>query len=190
MRFLGAIAAIAAALALALAACGSGSEPTDEGAPPTTATQKTIDATTTDSEPEPEPITVAEQRWLEHIERYGQRLDDEIAMGGVVTHSTMRREARLYLGCARMLDRAGDPGRFGPASRFAERACERLKKAARFLAQAIASSERGGFVYAGSPDEERFNHALQAATEAAANGRYELQRAVGQAEEIERIVGS
>ena len=62
MRFLGAIAAMAAALAFALAACGSGSEPTDEGAPPTTATHKTIDATTTDSEPEPEPITVAKQR--------------------------------------------------------------------------------------------------------------------------------
>ena len=190
MRFSGAMAATAAALALVLAACGSGSDRSEEGAPPTTAKQETTVATTTDSEPEPEPITATEQRWLAHIERYGRRLDDEIALGGAVTHSTMRREARLYLGCARMLDRAGDPGRFEPARRLAERACERLKKAARFLDQAIASSEPGGFVYAGSPDEDRFNHALQSATEAAANGQYDLQRALGQAEEIERTVAS
>lgn len=190
MRSLGATAVTAAALALVLAACGSGSERSEPGAQPTTAKQETTDATTTDSEPEPEPITAAEQRWLERIERYSQRLDDEIARGGVVTHSTMRREARLYLGCARVLNRAGDPGRFEPASKLAERACDRLKNAARFLGQAIASSERGGFVYAGSPDEDRFNHALQAALEAAGNGQYDLQRALGQAEEIERTVAS
>lgn len=190
MRSLGATAATAAALALVLAACGSGSERSEAGAPPTTAKQETTDATTTESEPEPEPITAAEKRWLAHVERYGQRLDDEIARGGAVTHSTMRREARLYLGCARALDRAGDPGRFEPASRLAKRACDRLRKAARFLEQAIASSEPGGFVYAGSPDEDRFNHAFQAALEAASNGQYELQRALGRAEEIERTVAS
>jgi hypothetical protein len=86
--------------------------------------------------------------------------------------------------------RAGDPGRFEPASRFAKRACERLKKAARFLEQAIASSERGGFVYAGTPDEKRFDHAFKGAAEAAANGLYDVQRALGQTEEIERSVGS
>jgi hypothetical protein len=190
MRSLGAVAAAAAALALALVACGPGSERNEGATPSTTAKQETTDATTTESEPEPEPITAAEQRWLEHIERYGRRLDDEIALGGAITHSTMRREARLYLECGRTLDRAGDPGRFEPASRFAERACKRLKKAAKFLEVAIASSERGGLVYAGSPDEKRFDHAFRGAAEAAANGQYDLQRALGQAEEIERTVGS
>jgi hypothetical protein len=188
MKILGATAVAAVALALVLSACGSKSRRNEEGAP-TTAKQATTDVTTT-SEPEPQPITAAEQRWLRQIERFGRRLDDEVGRGGVVTHSTMRREARVFLGCARVLDRAGDPGRFEPASRYAERACEGLKKAARFLEQAIASSETGGFVYAGSPDERRFEHALQAATEAAANGQYALQRAIGQAEEIERTFGS
>jgi hypothetical protein len=188
MKSLRAMAAVAAALALALSACGSESDRSEEGAPPTTTKQETTDVTTTEAEPE--PITAAEERWREQIERYSERIEDEIALGGAITHSTMRREARLYLECERVLTRAGDPGRFQPASRFAERACERLKKAAKFLDQAIASSERGGVVYAGSPEEERFDHAFKGAVEAAGNAQYELQRALGRAEEIERSIGS
>jgi hypothetical protein len=188
MRSTRATAAAAAALALALSACGSKSERSEESAQPTTTKQETTATTTAAAEPE--PITAAEERWRKQIERYGQRLEDEMAVGGAITHSTMRRQARLYLECERVLSRAGDPGRFEPASRFAERACERLKKAAKFLDQAIASSERGGFVYAGSPEEEQFDHAFKGAVEAAGNGQYELQRALGRAEEIERSIGS
>jgi hypothetical protein len=185
-RLLRGLAAATALSALALSACG-GSE--DATAPPTTAKQKSSDVPTT-TEAEPEPITAAEERWLEQIERYSERLEDETTRSGTITHATMRRSARLYLECGRMLSRAGDPGRFEPAARFAERGCERLKNAAGYLEQAIASSERGGFVIAGTKDEKRFDRALTGATEASGNGQYDLQRAVGRAEEIERGFGS
>ena len=185
-RLLTGLAAATAISALALSAC-SGSE--DATAPPTTTKQEPSDVPTT-TEAEPEPITAAEERWVEQVKRYSKRLEDETARTGTITHAVMRRSARLYLECGQMLNRAGDPGRFEPANRFAERGCERLKNAAGDLEQAIASSDRGGVVIAGTVDAKRFDRAFNRATEASGNGMYDLQRAVGRAEEIERSFGS
>jgi len=186
-RYLRAPAAAALGLALALPACGSDGEPARPSAASATSAQETPAATTT--EPQPEPITGSEERWRKQIESYSESLDREIATGGAITHATMGREARLYLQCAAALERAGDPGRFEPALRFAERACDRLERAAGLLERAIASSERGGFVYAGTPEEKRFERAIAGAAEAAGNGQYDLQRALGQMDEIERNFG-
>lgn len=188
-KYTRAAAAAAAAFALALSACGSDDESAERTSAPTTPTQETATAATR-TEPEPEPITPGEERWRKRIERYSGRIEAEMARSGTITHATMRRSARLYRECGRVLSRAGDPGRFEPASQFAERGCVRLENAAKFLDQAIASSERGGFVYAGTPDERRFDRAFSGATEAAGNGLYDLQRAVGHAEEIARSFGS
>ena len=177
------LAAAAALSALALAACG-GSERAAEA--PTTTQTKVAPATTTEAAPEPEPITAAEQRWLAQVENYSGRVDDEITRSGAITQATMRRAAHLYLGCGQALERAGEPGRFEPAARFAERACERLEKAGKLLEQAARSSGPGGFVFAGTAEANQFNRAVSGAFEAAGNGQYDLQRALGRADEIER----
>ena len=49
--------------------------------------------------------------------------------------------------------RAGDPGRFAPVEPQVERACTRLAKAARLFGQAVAASDAGGAVVAGTPEE-------------------------------------
>lgn len=177
------LAGAAALSALVLAACG-GSERAAEA--PTTTQQKAASGTTTEAAPELEPITAAEERWLAQVEAYSGRVDDEITRSGAVTQATMRRAARLYLGCGRVLERAGEPGRFEPAAQFAERACERLQKAGRLLEQAARSSGPGGFVFAGTAEAKEFNRAVSGAFEAAGNGQYDLQRALGRADEIER----
>ena len=188
MRPSRAVAAVVTALALALSACGSGSEPNEKSAPPTTTKQETAAVTTVEAEPE--PITAAENRWLAQLEAYSERVDDEITRSGAITQATMRRAARLYLGCEQALERASEPGRFGPAARFAERACERLQKAGKLLEKAASSSGPGGFVFAGTAEAKKFDRAVSGAFEAAGNGQYHLQRAIGSAEEIERSFGS
>ena len=184
-------AAALAAAALALPACGGSKSTAPEETAPSATTQKhatTTEATTTETAPE--PITAAEKRWLEQVEAYTRRIDRAVARSGAITHGTMQRSIRLYERCGPMLRAAGDPGRFEPARLIADRGCERLRKAAELLEQAIASSEPGGFVYAGTPDEERFSRALSRATEATGNAQYDLQRALERAEAIDRSVES
>ena len=113
------------------------------------------------------------------------RLDADLSRGGAITHGTMRRSAKVYSACTPMLESAGDPGRFEPAASQVERACTRLAKAARLLGQAIASSEAGGVVYAGTPEEQRFNRALRGAMEACGNAQYDLHQAEQKAAAIE-----
>lgn len=183
------LAGLAAALALTFAACGgSGNQSQENASPPTTQKEETTEVTTTEAAPE--PITAAETSWLDHVETYSERLDRALARSGAITHATMRRSIRLYSRGGPMLREAGDASRFEPARQIADRACERLQKATTFLEQAIASSEPGGFVYAGTPEEERFGRALGRATEATGNAQYDLQRALERAEAIERSVES
>lgn len=186
-RFTSGLAAAAAVSALALSACG-GSERAAEQ--PTTERKKDTAPATTEAAPAPEPITAAEEQWLARVEAYSGRVDDEITRSGAITQAAMRRAARLYLGCGRALERAGEPGRFEPAAQFVDRACERLEKAGKLLEQAARSSGPGGFVFAGTAEANKFNRAVSGAFEAAGNGQYDLQRALGRAEEIERGFGS
>lgn len=177
---------------LALAACASGSESSEAEEPeqPASTAPEAPTAPPTTTEPAPEPITAEEEAWLAALGSYSRRLERVVRRSGAITHSTMRRSARTYLGCGRALEEAGDAGRLEPARAVAERACAKLVKAAGFLEQAIASSGPGGIVYAGSADEERFNRALGRAFEAAGTAQSDLQRALGRAEEIERTLDS
>jgi hypothetical protein len=184
--------ALATGLVLALAACGGsergGSEET--APPPTTQKQESTAVTTTQARAEPEPITDAEKRWLRQVEAYSRRIDRDAARTGIVTHAAMRRSARLYTQCRPMLREAGDAGRFEPARLKVESACERLRKAARLLGQAIASTSPGGSVIAETPDEEQFQRVFGGALEATGNAQYDLQRALERAEAIERSLES
>ena len=180
----------AAAVAAAVAAgCGGHEEATDTASAPQvpqSASTEQIDlhsaAATTSA---PEPITAAESAWRERVRAYATRLDADVSRSGRITHASMRRSARLYSGCAPMLERAGDPGRFAPVAPQVERACTRLAKAARLLGQAVEASDAGGAVVAGTPEEAQFNRALNGAFEAAGNAQYDLQTALEKAAAIE-----
>jgi len=133
----------------------------------------------------PEPITAAETAWRTQVSDYAERVDADLGRSGRLTHAVMRRSAKLYAGCASMLEQAGDPGRLAPVAPQVERACARLAKAARLLTQAVAASDAGGAVVAGTPEERRFDRALNGAFEAAGNAQYDLQRALEKAAAIE-----
>jgi hypothetical protein len=179
----------AAALAAAVTAgCGGHGEATDvASAPPArrTAMTEQLDLhAVAVTKVAPEPITPAESAWLERVTTY-ERLDGDLTRGGRLTHAVMRRSIRVYAACTPMLAEAGEPGRFAPALPQVEHACARLTKAARLLRQAVAASDPGGAVVAGTPEERRFDRALNGSFEAAGNAQYDLRRALEQATEIE-----
>jgi hypothetical protein len=131
------------------------------------------------------PITAAESAWHEQVSAYAERLDADVSRSGRLTHAVMRRSAKVYSACSPMLEQAGDPGRFAPVAPQVERACTRLAKAARLLGQAMAASDVGGTVVVGTPEERRYDRALNGAFEAAGNAQYDLQRALEKAAAIE-----
>jgi hypothetical protein len=182
-------AASAAALALAVGGCGSSDEGRSERTPPTTTAPRANEDVTT-TEPLPEPITAAETRWLQQVESYYERFEHEFTRSGTATQAAMRRWARIYSGCARMLRGAGDPGRLEPAHRLAERGCNRLTKAARLWTRAASVSRLGGGVVAGTPGAAQFERDFNAAFEATGNAQYDLQEAISRADEIKRTFGS
>lgn len=194
MRTFRMLAAVSvAALALVATACGSDGESHAEAeeeaaAAATTEAQDTAAANTTEAAPE--PVTEAETRWLEQVKGYSERVSRDMRRNGAITHSSMRRSARLYAGCKPMLRKAGDPGRFEPAQQAAQRACDRLQKAARLLGNAIAVTGPGGTIAGGTPALDQFDRAFGGAIEASGNAQYDLQRAIGHAEEIKRTFGS
>lgn len=183
-------ATVLAAALLGAAACSSGEAdtPAADEAPgqtnsapePTTTGTETV---TTEEATEP-PVTAAERRWLRSVERYEARIERQILRGGIITRASMQREARLFDHCRRMLEDAGDPGRYEPAARIVERACTRLAKAARLLRQTIAATGTGSAVVAGTPVEEIFDRTIPGAIEASGNAHYDLQRAVERARRI------
>jgi hypothetical protein len=184
-----AAASSAAALALVVGGCGSSDESRGESTPPTTTAQPVEeDATTT--EPLPEPITAAETRWLQQVESYYERFEHEFTRSGTATQAAMRRWAKISSGCARMLRRAGDPGRLEPARRLAERGCNRLTKAARLWTRAASVSRLGGGVVAGTPEAAQFERDFNVAFEATGNAQYDLQESISRANEIKRTFGS
>jgi len=179
----------AAAVAAAVAAgCGGHEEATDTASAPQVPQSPSTEQIELHAEPAatvPEPITAAESAWRDQVAAYARRLDADLSRGGAITHGTMRRSANVYSACAPMLESAGDPGRYAPVALQVKRACARLAKAARLLGKAIASSEAGGVVYAGTPEEQRFNRALRGAMEVCGNAQYDLHQAEQKAAAIE-----
>jgi hypothetical protein len=208
MSIQGKILVTAAAAALAVASgCASESDRTDTAsAPPVSQSASTeqTDLHSVGAAPVPQsasteqidlhaaaaavtsaPITAAESGWHEQVSAYAERLDADLNRSGRITHAVMRRSVKVYTACAPTLSRAGDPGRFAPVAPQVQRACARLAKAARLLEQAIAASGAGGIVVAGTPEQRRFDRALNGAFEAAGNAQYDLQRALEKAAAIE-----
>ena len=177
--------ALAAALAALLAGCG-GSGATEEPTAPATTTA--AEQTTTEEEEVTPPITEAERAWLAAVKRYQARLQSETRRNITITQASMRRRAKLYAGCARTLEQAGDPGRFAPAGTLVERACKRLGRGAEALEKAMAASDASGAVLSGSPEEKIFERSLDAAFEAVGNADYDLQLALERAASIEREI--
>jgi hypothetical protein len=178
-------AAVAAAVA---AGCGGHEEATDTASAPQVPQSSSTEQIELHAAPAatvPEPITAAESAWRDQVAAYAKRLDANVSRSGRITHASMRRSARLYSACAPMLERAGDPGRFAPVEPQVERACTRLAKAARLFGQAVAASDAGGAVVAGTPEEAQFNRAMNGAFEAAGNAQYDLQTALEKAAAIE-----
>ena len=168
-----ALAVVLAAAVLALAGCSGGGSGEIDGRTTSAAEETQPDETTTEAGPP--PITASEKRWHATLMRYATRFEREAFRGGRVTHGSMRRQARLFRDCRKTV--RGDPGRFAPAARPARAACRRLERAARLLDEAIAASDPGGTVVAGSAEAARFDRALGRAGEASGNAQFDLQRA-------------
>ena len=177
--------ALAAALAATLAGCGGSGENEERAALTTTAASE---PTTTEEEEVTPPVTEAERAWLAAVKRYQARLQRETHRNITITQASMQRRAKLYDGCARMLGKAGDPGRFQPAATLAGRACKRLGRAADALGKAMGASDASGAVLSGSPEQKIFERSLDAAFEAAGNADYDLQLAEERATSIERKI--
>ncbi len=65
-------------------------------------------------------------------------------------------------------------------------ACKRLDGAARLLDEAVAASDPGGAVIAGTSEAAQFERALNAAGEAFGNAHFDLQRAKEVARDVDR----
>jgi hypothetical protein len=102
----------------------------------------------------------------------------------------MRRWANLFGQCQKTVRQAGDPGRYAPVERLVDRACKKLNKARSQVAIAIASTDAGGAVLAGTPEEERFNRAINKTFELVGNALNDLATARTRANAVEAEFGT
>lgn len=173
MRSLQAIWLVAALLlvgSFGAAACGGdddeGAEPPAEAttAPSGTTEETTTEATTT--EEGPPPITASEERWVREMNEVRREMTRGFHQTRVYTASTMARLAKTYSTCLRSLDRAGDPGRFQPAARVAERACKQFEQAGSMMERALAIEDAGIYSQA---DADRYNKFVERGIEGQGN---------------------
>ena len=136
----------------------------------------------------PPPATEAERRWLDTLARYKRGYERATHRSLTLTQATMADLGDLYGGCADMLREAGDPGRYAPAARIAERACRRLARAERMLATAASVADAGGAIEVGTPEEAIHERAIGGSFEAAGNGGNDLRLALQRARGIEREI--
>lgn len=184
------VIATAAVALFALAGCGTSetggrteaSEPADA-----LPTAPQIDASVRE-EVGPPPATEAERRWLEALARYKRGYERATHRSMTLTQATMADLGDLYGGCADMLRDAGDPGRYAPAARVAERACRRLSRAERMLTTAASVADAGGAIEVGTPEEAIHERAIGGSFEAAGNGGNDLRLALARARAIERQI--
>jgi hypothetical protein len=167
-------------------ACSGGQETTQTAG--STSADETATAPTTTEEP---PLSAKELAWWHAVKRYGKRFQNEWQRSGItLTQSVMQRWSTLFAECAKTLRKAGDPGRYAEVENVVDRACNRLRKAKEQLAVAIASSDAGGAVIAGTPEEERFNKALNRTTELVGNALNDFVTARQKARAVEAEFGT
>jgi hypothetical protein len=96
------------------------------------------------------------------VNRCQERLPKQWERSGItLTHAVLSRWAALFAECKQAVRQAGDPGRYVPAARPVDRACDRLGKAKDQLAVMIASTDAGGAVVTGSAEQAQFDRALK-----------------------------
>lgn len=165
---------------------GEGAAQTDATtAPDDTSEQTTTEATTeeTTTEEGPPPITAAERRWTREMNQLRREMTGGFHRTRVYTNAVMARLAKTYSRCLRSLRRAGEPGRFEPAARIAERACKRTENAGSLLEEALAIEAAGIFSQA---DADRYNAAVERALEAQGNAVNDFAQASASARTIEQ----
>jgi hypothetical protein len=174
-------------------ACGGGGDDQPAAVEETTAPDGTSEQTTTEAATTeytttegPPPITAAEERWAREMNQLRRQITGTFHRTRVYTSSVMARIAKKYATCLRALARAGDPGRFQPAARFAERACTRAERAASLLKQALAIEAAG---ITSQAEADRYNAAVERALEAQGNAVNDFAQAASRAQTIRLELG-
>ena len=149
-----------------------------------TTEQTTSEATTeeTTTEAGPPPITASEQRWTREMNQIRRQMTRGLTQTRVYTNSVMTKLAKTYSTCVRSLRRAGDPGRFAPAARIAERACKRADRAGSLMEQALALEAAGILSQA---DADRYSSWIEGAIEAQGNAVNDFAQASVRARTIQ-----
>jgi hypothetical protein len=99
----------------------------------------------------------------------------------VYTNTAMRKLAETYSTCLRSLEQAGDPGRFGPAAKTAERACKKVESAGRLMEKAVAIEDAGIFSQA---QADKYSDLVGRAVEAQGNAVNSFEQAKARATSI------
>lgn len=154
-------------------------------APDGTTEPATTEATTeeTTTETGPLPITASEQRWTREMNEVRREMTRGFHQTRVYTNSTMAKLAKTYSTCLRSLSRAGDPGRFRPAARIAERACRQLERAGSRMEEAVRIDSAG---IDSQAEADRYNSLVQRALEGQGNAVNAFAQASARARTIEQ----
>jgi hypothetical protein len=174
---------VAGCAALLLSACSGGNQHTV--APAETTATSSAEAQTTTPEPAVEPPTATERHWVKRLHKIRPRIDSAFQRNLNITRASMQSLVRVLGVCKATLKEAGRPGdRFEQAALIARKACDHYEAAARELQQAIAVSDLGGAVVAGTPEETVFNQSLDRAFAAQGNGSNAMLRAEEKADQL------
>jgi hypothetical protein len=175
-------AAAAGCAALLFSGCSTGAK---QGHPPNATTNPSATTTATTTAPPVEPPTAEERQWVKRVHRIRPRIDKAFQRNLSITRTSMESLVRVLGTCKATLKAAGRPGdRFEKAALIARKACERYDAAATQLQQAIAVSDLGGAVVAGTAEETVFNRSLDHAFAAQGNGSNKMLRAEQKADQL------
>jgi hypothetical protein len=152
-----------------------------DGTTEQTTSEPTTEQTTTETGPL--PITASEQRWTREMNELRRQMTRGFHQTRVYTNSTMTKLAKTYSTCLRSLGHAGDPGRFRPAARIAERACQQLERAASRMEEAVRIDSAG---IDSQAEADRYNALVQRALEGQGNAVNAFPQASARARTIEQ----
>jgi hypothetical protein len=165
---------------LPLLGCSSSGDP--QTATPTLAPAAT-EQTTTDTGPQ--PITPSEEAWVAEMTQLVAQMSKAVHGTKIYTNAAMVRLAKVYSTCLPALRRAGDPGRFGPAARIAQRACKKLNSAGSMMAKGVALSAG----IQSQADADKVNDLVKRGIDAQFSAISELELAKARAQVIGQELG-
>jgi hypothetical protein len=175
---------VAAFLIVACSGDDDQAAPTEEGTTEQNLTEQTTDEATTEettTEAGPPPIIASEQAWLQEMNQLRAQFTRSFRRTKVYTNTAMTNLAEEYSTCLRSLQQAGDPGRFGPAAKTAERACKKVESAGRLMEKAVAIEDAGIFSQA---QADKYSDLVGRAVEAQGNALNTFEQAKARAASI------